>query len=978
MAYARCILVVLASLLTAELAGAQQARLVGHVYDAETGEPLVQANVVLPGANVGTATDYEGRYTLALDPGTYEVEVRFLGYVTQSFDLTLRADETLTRDVMLEPDLTGLEEVVVSGVASRTSRLRSEVAVSRIDAADLVEEVPYQDVASLLSGKVTGVTVQPATGNVAGGIRFIVRGGGGLNGDGQPVVYVDGVRISTEEVKEAFLGGQGQGLLADLSPDNIERIDVLKGPAAAALYGTSGSNGVVLITTKQGRFAGSGTGFSARYKGTFGYNTNQADYSERNFATAPDANTLFREGGITGHAVEVSGGTPTVSFFAGYARRDEAGILFPNAMERNNLKASLRVIPSENVDIDVNATYVLNKVNHLFNDNNIVGFLNNTLATSPELGPYPLADSLSIVNIGNETRSNRFIGSGRIEVRPLSGLALEASIGIDAVDFRHDLTASPRFPLLILPEGGRESHVREDDNVNAQGVVSYAFAPAPRLESRTAVGFQVFDERERTFAAANSGLPSGLITDIGAAAELEFLGETFLNTRELGVFAEQQLGYDDTYFLTLGLRREYASTIGIEAPSVYYPRVSAAFRVDQVVDVPVLDLLKLRAAYGESGQLPLPTDAVRFLYEAEAGGYGPGGVLDQIGNLGIEPERVREFEIGLDTELLGGRVGLEATYYDQDAEDSIIDFLNAPSTGLTASAVPFNIGAISGRGVELALRATPYRSRGFQVDLSVLYNYATNEVQELGEVNGVDAQPIFGGYNVNVIEAGLPRSAFYVLPVLGPRFNEDGTYAGVELGDERVYRGTPYPDHFGSISLNARLFRDLNVYALVDWQTGLSLFNFTQARVSQNRFGLPDNNPRRDELADRLGLPLASGDELPDLEPGSEAYVEAATEYAFLDGRFEDNYIERADFLKLRELSLSYDFSRLINDVATLTGRVRTVRLTLSGRNLWMSSRYSGPDPEINSAGARSINRGIDFFTLQPPRQFYATVTLGF
>jgi hypothetical protein len=360
---------------------------------------------------------------------------------------------------------------------------------------------------------------------------------------------------------------------------------------------------------------------------------------------------------------------------------------------------------------------------------------------------------------------------------------------------------------------------------------------------------------------------------------------------------------------------------------------------------------------------------------------------------------VSEFETGVDLEL-ADRVGVEFTYYNQRATDSIFERQLAPSTGLVASGVPFNVGEIELQGLELAINATPVATRNVTLDLGIIAAYQTNNVVSVGtDEAGNELPALYDGFDLNVIKPGLKRAAFYTRPVNGATFNDDGVYTGVDAGvteelyadeiangtcsveDNRCLFGTPYPEYNGSFTVNLRLFRDFTVYALADWATGLTVFNNTD--LFRSSFG---NYAQRIDLADQLGLTTEFDDDgnvvdagdFPDLTPGTQEYTDAANAYARTDSRFDANFVRDADYLKLRELTVRYDLGRFIAQTnAPVLGRVRTASVAFSARNLFQTSLYDGLDPEVNFDGSRSLSRGQDFLTLQNPRQYYLTLTLG-
>ena len=970
------------ALLTAAPALAQTGTLAGRIIDANNSTPLPSATVVVVGqTGVGAAADIDGNYELELPAGTYDVTAAFIGYEPQTVEVVVLAGETTQQNFGLEADLTGLEEVVVTGALSERSLSRSEVAVSRIDAEALTDIQPYNDVNQLLNGKVAGVSVQPSSGNVGGGIRFNVRGGGGLNGSGQPLIYIDGIRVDNDQVVGYGVGGQGIGALSNISPDDIASIDVLKGPAAAALYGTDASNGVVLITTKKGQLGGgvdAPVPFQVTYSGVTGVNQQQFEYDRLTAGeTFEDANNIFQDGGIEQHTFGVSGGSSAVRYFTQFDYRDEDGIVFGNFQKRRNLRANFEAFPTNNLQLTVNSAFNFNSIGAPQNDNNILGYLGNTL-----LFPfsYAFTDSAAVRGIDTQYKTTQFLGSAEARYTPVDNLTLRAQIGLDAADLRQDQTFPANFQYSGVTNGERDIYTRENDQITFTTDATYRYSPTSDLNASTSVGIQGFDRRIRTFFFGIQDFATPLITDAGAGSEYQSAGEFFNNLRQIGIIANQSFDYADTFFGSFGFRNDYASTIGLEAPSVFYPQARAAVRLDQFEAVPsFFSILKLRTAYGESGQLPGSFDGIPVLYQAEVGGNGAGAVPAQIGNANIEPEKVSELEAGLDIEL-ANRVGIEFTYYNQSASESIFGRQLAPSTGLVASAVPFNVGEIDIQGLEFSVNATPVATRNFVLDLGVILSYQTNEVKSVGTDEAGDPLPdLYDGFDVNVIKPGLPRAAFYVTPVNGALFNADGTYAGVDAGvDEELYAeeiangtcsvednrclfGTPYPEYNGSFTANITLFRDFTVYALADWATGLSVFNNTD--LFRSDFG---NYAQRNDLADQLD----------ELEPGTPEYREAANAYARTSGTYDANFISEADYLKLREVTVRYDLGGLIGRAPGFDV-VRTAAIAFSARNVFQTSEYTGLDPEVNFAGARSLSRGQDFLTLQNPRQYFLTLTLG-
>ncbi len=921
---------------------------------------------------MGAASGPDGRYQITnVPPGTYAVQVSFIGYHSEAVGIEVTANEEATANFSLTLDVFRGEEVVVTGLASRTSKAVAEVTVGRIAAKELTAVNTYQTTQQLINGKIAGVNVRTSSGNVGSGFRFNIRSGGGLNGDEQPVIYIDGTRIENSEFEGFGVGGQGIGLLADLNPEDIADIEVLKGPAASASYGTNGANGVVLITTKKGQLTpGRGRNMTIDYKTVVGWNTQSFDYSEDDFVTAEDANAVHRTGNLIQNSISASGGSDILRYFASFDSRIEDGIINRNRFDRKNVRANFDIIPNERLTVRVNANYSYSENERPDNDNNIFGFLGNTLLFS---FPYAFTDSTAIEAIDNTTNANRFIGSLQAEWTPFKGFTGRLNIGIDDNDIRQNETfpVSETYGVAQQDQGLRSILTRRTRLFTYNMDGRYTFSPLSDVNVSAVGGVQIFDRKFERFFASKFDFLTDLITNIGAGAELSSADEDFNRRREAGIFGEVNISLKDQYFLTGGLRRDYATVIGEKASSIFYPKASAAVRLDKFNWFPELfDLMKVRVAYGETGILPDLLDGIPLLYEAEQGGFGAGGVLRRIGNAEIEPERVKELELGFDAEFFTN-YALELSYYSQDIEDSIILFRNAPSTGKTRTSVPFNIGQASGRGIETLFQGSPIRTKNFGLDFTLINSFQDNEVDDLG-----GAQPIFDGFDINVVKEGLRKHEFFTIPVFGATFDENDVYAGPDTPDNtlenRVARGNPVPHYTGSFSLNLRVFKNLNIYALTDWATGLSVFNNTD--IFAARFG---NKPRFNELATQLGIagtgvagfssPVEGVEEL---TPGTAEYNAAAEEFARLDWRFDYNYVEDADFFKLREISISYSLRDVLPKLFGANSYLRDLVVAFSGTNLWTATKYSGADPEINFNGSRSLIRGQDFLTLQNPRTY--------
>ncbi|MFV1883551.1 MAG: carboxypeptidase-like regulatory domain-containing protein [Balneola sp.] len=943
---------------------AQSGSITGTITDASTGEPLVGATVFIESLQRGAGTDLDGNYTISnLPSGTYTLTSNYIGY--KKFEVSIEIGSgTLAFDIQLSPDLVGLEEVVVTGIASSTSRAVSPVAISKVNAAELQEANTYTGVSELLGGKIAGLTVQPASGNPGGGVRFVVRSGGGLGGNGQPIIYIDGTRIDNAQITGFGVGGQGIGTLSDLNPNDIASVDVLKGPAAAALYGTSGSNGVVLITTKSGQGAGRPDGtVQVDYRSIYGMNTRQKDYSSDEIFSADEANEIIDSNPFYENTISVSGGNNKVRYFTSLGQRYEEGLGPGNSLDRQSFRGNFEAYPTEKLTVVANTSFTLNEIIRPQNDNNIFGWLGN-LILAPNGNTFNFTAADAIEGISDETNVNRFIGSLSATFTPIKNLNLKGSIGYDGSNLRSIQTFSPDFSYSGVIQGERAVFNRENTQFTYDANATYKFDVNEDISVTSVVGTQIFNRKAYTVNVTTNTFDNSAIKNLGSGALFISADETTLHVREAGIFTQHDVNINDTYYLSVGGRLDYASAIGAEAATIFYPQARGSVRLDQFDFAPdFFDLLKVRAAYGVTGQLPGVFDGTDILWGAAAYGIGRGAIPQEIGNPTIEPEEISEIEVGVDADFLGA-YGVELTYYRQNAAESIISFEESPSTGLTFDDPPLNVGGVEGYGLEVGFNGTPIRNRNFQFDFNILYSFQKNEVTDLG-----GAQPIFDGFDVNVIQEGLPQAAFYVLDVDGATRDANGNVVlrtnGLPLPNvsaDRVHIGNPYPTHNGSVTLNFRFLQDFKFYTLVDWAADLYVYNNTRAFMA-----IFNNDVEEANIIDAFNTAT----------PGSAEYNSAADALAELNTSYDGNFIEPADYLKIREMSLSYNFNNLIQNTP-LASSIRNLTLSVSARNVFTFTEYSGNDPEVNFAGARSRSRGADFLTLPTPRVFYATLNLGF
>jgi TonB-dependent starch-binding outer membrane protein SusC len=954
---------------------AQGLTITGKVTDAK-GEAIVGASVHIESMSIGTVTGPDGTYLVTVrqsDVRGQDVELTasIIGSKKKTVKIRLTG-QTITQSFRLEEDVFQTETVVVTGIASKTSRSVAEVAVARIPVADITAVQNFQGLSQLVSGKIPGVTVNIASGNAGAGWNFFVRGGGGFNGNGQPLIFVDGVRLENNNLSFFGVGGQTVSSLSTLNPEDIDKIEFLKGPAAASSYGTNASNGVLLITTKSGSFVpGVGKPYSVDYQYTFGENTQRFKYPS-DFLNADTINNVLKTPGmVREHTVSINGGTPALRYYASFQNRFDAGTIpQQNYLDRNSVKTTLSSVSSD-LSVRVNASYAWSKIRRPTDDNNIYGWMLNALSYYPA---YVTTPKNAIEAFTDLHYFNEFIGSANVSYKPVARLEITGTGGIEYGYYNQDLLYPYGFKYNQTI-GTRYYYTRSSRQLTYDVNAKYMFDDflVDGLSVAPAVGTQIVSRITRTDFTQVQGFNLVNVFDIGSAATVLGYGDGQTERREAGIFGTLPFEYQQTYFITLGIRRDFVSALGSNSPSITYPSASAAVRLDRFGILPSdIGMFKVRAAYGESGQLPNTTDGLPLTWAITPGAAGNGLVFNALGNEALEPERIKEYEIGVDAEFIN-MFSLELTYYNSNASHSIIRSAFPPSTGLGGFTFPYNVGIVESHGIEAMLQCTPIRDADNELTASLIWNYQTNLVKDLGTTS-----QILVGFE-GVIKPGLPKYQFFDYKVNGATFDTAGRYTGVSASSAFQDLGmNPIPKHTGSLSLNFRFLKNVQLYALGEWALGHYGFSYSIRRsVAANSY-MPYL-----KLKKNLGIAMPSvitannvQVDAPTYNPGTPEYVDAANKYAKMNASYFGNFMYPADIFSIREISLSYNCSDLLKSVMpmqSLTG----MQVGISARNVFKWTKFP-LDPEVNGNGGDLASTGSEFATLPQPRTFNAWVRLTF
>jgi TonB-dependent starch-binding outer membrane protein SusC len=993
------------AMLPAGAAAQERGQVTGVVTDAATQRPLPGVQVQITGTQRGGLTDQQGRYLILNVPvGQREVRVVMLGYGQVTRVVNVVAGQSVTANIELSQTAIALEGLIITATGETQRRREVGNTVGSINTAD-IEMASVTSVSQLLTARSPGVVVQSSSGTTGGSQRIRIRGSNSVSLSNEPLLIIDGVRVNSSAESNSFsVGGQTVSRMNDLNPDEVESIEILKGPAAAAMYGTAAANGVIQITTKRGR-AGtarwsiyteggymwdptdypanwgqrglSPTGATIAQCHLFAQSTGSCTPTGEILTFAPlEAANPFRNAdnllGVdrAGTRVKVggsvSGGTDAFTYFFSGDHESELGVYPNNELARLSLRANASARLRDNLDVSLSSGWVNNEIELPQNDNNLLGQVGGALLGAPadnDRRGYAGDSPDRLQQLSTEQGIRRFTGGLNTNWRPTEWLSVVAQGGLDGL-FRHDGLTLPRntvrsSALNLLGFRGSNRAQFMNYNVGLGGTGSWAISQD--VSAQTSAGVQFQRELFERTDAFGRDLLSGTSRISGTSAQFA-VNELYEDNRTIGAYLQQQISFRDRIFLTGALRGDDNSAFGSDFGLVLYPSVSASWVIGEEPWFPAQDAissLRLRGAFGTSGLRPSFRDAITFFTPVAAtvaGADAPAFTVGGIGDPALKPEFTREFEAGFDVGFLNERAGAELTYYNKRSSDALVFRRLAPSVGAArgvlgdAATGRFeNIGKVSNSGFEVLLRAQPLNRRNLQWELQGTLSTNRNRLVELGE--GVEPI-IFGlGANTQRHTPGYPLGGYWDVRLVS--FNDangDGIiqHTEVVLSDTAEFLGNPNPGREFAITTTATIFERVRLNVLLDGKSDYVLNNSTRFFRCTSAF----INCRE------------AFDPTTPLEDQARAIAGRSARGV---------YFEDASFVKLREVALTF----LAPESWARLARAQGLSLTVAGRNLRTWTDYTGFDPELNFAGGS--NHSVSDFNTQPQlRYFTARLNLNF
>lgn len=954
----------------------------GVVTAASTGRPLDEVQLSITGTLRGARTNPRGEYTIAgVEAGTVQLRVQRLGFAAATRSVTVADNQTVTLDIALTEAAVSLEAVVVTGTAAQARKKEIGNAMAAISSEELAV-APVQNTQDILGARATGVTVLANGGQPGTGGTIRLRGSNSISQGNNPIIYVDGVRIFSENGPVGLSSRQNSLTLNDVKAADIERIEVVKGAAATTLYGTEASGGVIQIFTKKGTTGRPQWSFETSQ----GYNDlkdigspddptgffvkecrgpNLVDASGAQFVdpTCPASGSWASKGQLQRYSTAVRGGGEALTYAFSGNFANEKGVIKPGGFKEGGYRANFVFSPTKSLLLALSSSYQKNYTRWIPDGNNASGFLlnvgrgpfNNFKGGRGECTNVTLTCVTNgyLLELTPERRGDHFINGLTGTWSPNANLTNRIAIGYDYNS--NDNSDTYPFGFLNIPRG----QIWKQDWNHTKLSIDYTGSlvstlPVGGLASTFSWGGQMFEDREYYTRVDGLDFAGPGDVTLASAARTSVGGQDRLRVITAGFFLQEMIGWNDRLFVTAGLRVDGNSAFGQNFGLQKYPKISASYVLSDHEWFPktFVQDFKLRAALGESGKAPGAFDAVRT-WDPVAGDDGvPGFTPAQRGNPNLGPERTRELELGLDVGAFEGRLGVEATYFNARTNDALIPVTYSPSEGFTRTQLE-NVGEIGNKGYEVAISGALIRNATYEWDARLNLTRTQSNTHDIG------AAPSISTGLATELREGYAVPAYFGVRILNP-----DKFEAPQLSTASDFLGLVYPTRLYSVGTSLSYKNLLTFDVLGEYQGGHSLANW-----------IGYQNARRGIFplcyaTDAKLKAAAAGDASALNNVTALQRARCALNRSQMNDRF---YIEDASFFKLRNVSVTWNLP-----VRWIPGS-RSASVMLAGRNLFRSTDYTGSDPEVADARDAGANIGRrDYYNLPPVRSFIATFRMGF
>jgi TonB-linked SusC/RagA family outer membrane protein len=1053
---------------TVVVATAQDRAITGTITDND-GSAIAGAIVKVKGTKTGTFSRSNGGYTVKASTGSVLV-FSFIGKKTQE----VTVGESSTINVRLSGDGSKESEVVVTAIGLNRSKKSLGYSTQEVGAEQITNSRESNIVNSLAS-RVAGVQVNNSTG-VPGASSFIrIRGSSSLTGNNQPLFVIDGIPIDNSQLaSEATQGSVAYSNRAmDLDPNSIESMNILKGPAATALYGIRAAGGAVIITTKKGRpnedgkvninvnaswafdevnklpelqnkwsqGAGGRYAFSSGASRSWGASIDTLYYdgnvnsrhdrrgsivgasaapSGASKVTAIDPYASFFKTGMTqNQSVTMSGGSSAANYLVSFANLTSEGVVPNSEWSRRNVKVSSSAAVAKNVTASANINYVNSGGVRIQQGSNISGVMLALLRTPPTFdnanglsGTDALAKNSAAYRYSDGTQRtyrngagydnpfwtvnenifednvNRLFGNAQIDWSILPELSLMYRIGIDYYNDSRIQTYAKG--AKAYPSGRMFTDDNTLSDITSDLILTYNVDLTDDIHLQALVGQNLYSNNFNF----NYVQADGVGNPDAARDPNNYAGTTvsqgLSRKRTMAYYTDLRFDYQNSLFFNFTGRNEWSTTLPEANNSFFYPSVSvAAVLTELLPDLKSdeLTFVKLRANYATVGKdAPIFGTATGFGRASYSDGWTNGvtfpfgGLIgytrgDNLASTNLRPEQTTSTEFGLDIALFDNRVSLDLTYYNQMSEDQIFSVPIANSSGYSTQLM--NAGAISNNGIEAVLNLGIVRSNDFNWDMSV--NFTKNNIKVERLADGVDNIGLGGfvGSSVRAV-AGQPYGSIFGFgwerssdgKILIDNDTNSADYGYPIMNYEEQAFGSANPDWMMGIR-NTFTWKGITLSAQLDIRQGGVMWNGTRGALYF--FGTHKETENRTGTKVFEGVLASDGTTPNNIEvPYGEGWLSLNNGNGFYGSNTED-FVEDASWVRLRELTLSYAIPSSIMESTPFSG----LTVTFTGRNLWLQTAYTGVDPETSLQGASNA-QGLDYFNMPSTKSYVMAFSLNF
>lgn len=976
----------------------------GTITDAADRSPLPGVTIIVRGTTIGATTDGKGQFSLSLPESNTTLLVSAIGYQAQTVNVTSGQVQ-----VALRADVKQLSEVVVTGYSEQNRKTLTS-AISSVN-GDALKDIPAASPDQLLQGKAPGVQVSANSGVPGGGIFIRIRGSNSVNASNDPLYVVDGVFINNTNLIATGLGNQvSSNPLADLNPQDIESIEILKDANATAIYGSRGANGVVLITTKRGK-AGDKTRitfntYHAWSKAPKQYDLvtgqelatlenecflndggNPAQLPYRSVAsggrglpeeqqTYDRLSDVFRTAQTQSYELSAAGGSAKTQFYIGGGYFKQQSIARPTDFERFSLRVNLDNSVTDKLRIGTSTALTRTHRNVSSNDNNPVGVINSALFPRTNLPVYNADGSYAkygsfdnhqalIDNLNNDAVGSRVISNVYGQYQFGKHLTLRSSWSIDFNDM-YENNFNNTLILAGQPRGTASSFLSRDITLLNEQTLNYSVNLGENHSLQALVGNTLQKNTFQRTSLAGQQFPSNDLTSIASAAT-----QTGSSSRSqaglVSFFGKGTYSFKQRYTADVSIRADASSRFGRDNRWGYFPAVGVGWRLSEeefVKNLNVFQELKLRASIGKTGnQAGISDFAALGLVQGGANYLDlPGTTPLQLANPNLSWESTRQWNVGVDAAVLQNRVLVEFNYYDKYTSGLLLNVPVPRKTGFAS--VVENYGAVSNKGLEL--QATVNWLPKAAVQWSTTFNVARN----VNKIEKLAAPITSGSRDIFRLEEGAPLYSFWLYHQTGVNpENGDAQYEDVN-GDgqltvaDRKLVGNAWPNYFGGLT-NSVSYKGIDFGFTLNFEQGAKIMNMNRFFLVHG--GTQSNIGYLREQLDRWQKP---GDvtDIPRLTTNA-----ASNNYGGVVQNLSDRYLEDGSFLRLRTLSVGYTVPKEVAAKA----RLNSLRVYVQTANLFTITPYSGLDPEVNSQSGVSNTKNIDWATVPQPRTFQVGLTVG-